>query len=52
MLINYDLNFAEENNKSYLTDPPWPHIVIDNFFNDEVLTEVQLRTYKNQMSPL
>jgi Rps23 Pro-64 3,4-dihydroxylase Tpa1-like proline 4-hydroxylase len=40
MLINYDLKFAEENNKNYLTDPPWPHIVIDNFFNDEILTKV------------
>lgn len=32
--------FAEENSDKYLKSDPFPHIVIDNFFNNKVLDEI------------
>lgn len=32
--------FALDNNKRYLSGDPFPHIIIDNFFNDIVLNDI------------
>ena len=51
MLINYNLKFAKKNNSFYCSNPPWPHIVLDNFFNDEVLSKIHDNFPKpNQLS--
>ena len=51
MLINYNLKFAKKTNSFYCSSSPWPHIVLDNFFNDEILTKIHDNFPKpNQLS--
>ena len=39
--INFDINsFSEKNKHNYLENDPFPHIVIDNFFNEEILSSI------------
>ena len=33
-------NYALENKENYLSAKPFPHIVIDNFFNNDLLNNV------------
>ena len=43
---NIDLKkIAKENSNKYICENPYPHIVIDNFFDEEILTEV-LKEFK------
>ena len=39
--INFDIHsFSKENKKKYLYNDPFPHLVIDDFFNEEILSSI------------
>ena len=45
---SYQLNKLAESNKSqYLNNDPFPHIVLDNFFSDEILNDILTEFPKN-----
>ena len=40
-------NFAKSKNKEYINSSPFPHIVIDNFFNENMLNDILSEFPKN-----
>ena len=39
--------FAKSKNKEYINSSPFPHIVIDNFFNETILNDILSEFPKN-----